>query len=728
MAGNSLSTTGTKINYLSRDFNAIRADLISWARLYHPDKFVFINDASPDVMYLELCAYVGDMLSYYTDKSFNESFLSTSQAGLSLTRIANDLGFFDLGPTPASTQVILSIKVPLYTDIITGEVSPNPDLLPAIKPGMLIKSDSGINFEILEELNFGDPFNRRIIPNLDANNQIIDYTVEKAVVAKAGETKIQRFFVTSELAKPFLTITLDDLDITEVVGLVATPGNQFTAPADEDFINPDKAWFEVRSLAEDLKFVELNPDQIVTSPTSNAIPTTIKQGTYIEISKRFISRRDVNGLVSLTFGSNAPSFSSFNSLIELSFVDPLTVSLNTVLQNTALGEIPPPNNTLFIKYRIKGGSASNVQTGQLNTIVAKNFYPASPSAVLTDLQNVRNSLKVRNEIPALGGKEAPSKEEIRATAGKLFAGQDRGVTYEDIKALIATMPPQFGRPFRVAYEEIKPRVSNFQQVENEVNTLLDSLLTETTAIGRQLKAQEISQFMTALREGPVTINGTTVESTLDSTSLALLGTTPTLWIGEKARLYLLGIDENNQLLSAYKDVNGLWVSSNELLKQNIREYLSTKRIIGDWIDIVDAHIVNIQVEFTVLVDKRNKQQVLVDCLNKLRDYFKINNWQINQPIFKSNVSTVLQEINGVANVVDLKIFNIFGTGYNSVDPVSGRVYAPFETGRYKNNSTTSVSPANNKFEMLAPNNVIISYPTDIFEVKYPESDIIARAI
>lgn len=724
----SISTTGTKINYLSRDFNAIRADLINWAKQYHPDKFVFINDASPDVMYLELCAFVGDMLSYYTDKSFNESFLSTSQAGISLTRIANDLGFFDLGPTPSSTQVILSIKVPMFVDTITGEVSPNPDLLPAIKPGVLIKSDSGVSFEILDEVNFGDSFNRRIIPNLDANNQIIDYTVEKAVVAKAGETKIQRFFVTSELAKPFLTITLDDLDITEIGGIVAVPGNQFTAPANEDFIDPDKAWFEVRSLAEDLKFVELSPDQIISNPATNAIPTTIKQGTYVEIPKRFIARRDVNGLVSLTFGSNAPSFSSFNSLIELSFVDPTAVSLNTVLQNTALGEIPPPNNTLFIKYRIKGGSASNVQTGQLNTIVAKNFFPASPSAVLTDLQNVRNSLKVRNEIPALGGKEAPSKEEIRATAGKLFAGQDRGVTYEDIKALIATMPPQFGRPFRIAYEEIKPRVSNFQQVENQVNTLLDSLLTETTAIGRQLKAQEISQFMTDLRNGPVTINGTTVESTLDATSLALLGTTPTLWIGEKARLYVLGIDENNQLLSAFKDANGIWVSPNETLKQNIREFLATKRIIGDWIDIVDARVVNIQVDFTIQVDKRNKQQVLVECLNKLRDYFKITNWQISQPIFVSNLSTVLQEINGVMNVVDLKVYNIFGTGTSSVDPISGRIYAPFETGRYRNNSATSASPANNKYLMNEVNGVIISYPTDIFELKYPESDLIGRCI
>lgn len=722
------STQNVQVNYLSRDFNSLREDLINFARQYHPDKFAYFNDASPDIMYAEMCAFVGDMLSYYTDKTFNESFLSTAQAGLSLVRIAQDLGFFELGQTPASTQVILSITVPKYVDILTGVVSPDSDLLPALKPGTLLKSDSGVSFEILEEVNFADTFNRQVIPNFDANNQIVDYTVEKAVVAKAGETKIQRFYVSAELAKPFLNITLDDNDITEVVGVVTKAGNQYVAPPDEDFIDPDKAWFEVRALADNQLFVDINTTQQVTQSLASYITPVVKQGTYVDIPKRFITRRDVNGLVSLTFGSSTPLFDSFNSLIQQSVVDPGTISLNTVLQNSVLGEIPAPNTTLFIKYRIGGGVESNVQTGQINTVAIKTFFPASPTASLTELQTVRNSLKVRNDIPAMGGKAAPSKEEIRATASKLFAAQDRGVTYEDIKNIISTMPPEFGRPFRIAYEEIKPRVANYQQVENGVNSLLVDLLAETTAVGRQQKAQDISQFLADLRNGPVTINNTTVQSTLDTTSLNLLGVAPSLWIGEKARLYVLGIDENQQLLSAYKNSDNIWVSPNELLKTNIREFLSTKRLIGDWIDIVDARIVNIQVEFTVLVDKKNKQQVLLECLNRLRDYFNVNNWQINQPIFVSNVSTILQEINGVINVVDLKFYNIFGTTTSNIDPISGRVYAPIETGRYRNNSSTPASLSNNKFLMNQVNGVILPYSDTMFEVKYPESDIIAKSI
>jgi hypothetical protein len=720
------STAGTQINYLSRDFNSIRTDLINWAKLYHPDKFIFINDATPDMMYLEMVAFVGDMLSFYTDKTFNEAFLSTAQASESLARIAKDLGFFETGSTPAQTQVSLTILAPFITQ--GGVVIPDPDYLIAIKPGMALQSDSGVPFEILSEVNFADQFNRTVVPNLDGNNVILNFTITKTAVAIAGQTKIQRFFVSDTLAKPFLVVTMDDQDITQIMSVLNIPGNTFVAPVDDDFTDPNKAWTEVRALADSTAFVPLNASQAATQVIASYINPVVQQGEEVAISKRFIVRRDVNDLVSLTFGSSSTSFASFNNMIQTA-VDPNTVSFNQVLNNTSLGEIPLPNSSLFIKYRVGGGQKTNIIKGQLNSVTSKTFFPASATANLTTLQQVRNSLKVSNQIPALGGKDVPSSEEIRQTAGKIFSAQDRAVTYEDVKNIIDTMPPEFGRPFRISYEEMKPMVANFQQVENGVNTLLANLIASPTAIGRQLIAQQITSFMANLRTGTAQIGSNNVISTLDAVSLQLLGQLPTLWIGEKARLYVLGIDESGQLLTAFKDpTSGLFVSPNELLKQNIAQFLSTKRVIGDWIDIVDARVVDIQIEFTVLVDKKNKQQVLVDCLNKLRDYFNSNNWNINQPIFLSNVQTALQEITGVVNVVDLTFYNIFGLNNASTDPISGRVYQPFETGRYRNNSTVSASVANNRFQMLAPNNIIIGYPDTIFEVKFPDSDIIAKAL
>lgn len=712
-----------QINYFSRDFDALRTDLINFARTRHADKLAFFNDASPDIMYLEMCAYVGDMLSYYTDKTFNESFLSTAQSREALIRITSDLGFFETGTTPSQVQLTLSITVPFKADPTSGLIQPDSDYLIGIEPGMSVKADNGTSFEILEEVSFADDRNRKIIPTLDGNNQVVDYTIQKTVVAKAGETKIQRFYVSPDLAKPFLQITLDDKDITEILGAASVAGSVFIAPADDQFTDPDTGWTEVKYLTQDTKFMPVNPAPQNTTQYSNLIDPVVSLGEQVAISKRFIARRDVNNLMTLTFGSNSPSYGAFNSLINTT-VDTSTVSYNQVLNNTALGEIPAANSTLFIKYRTGGGENTNVVVGQINSIVSKVFTASPSTTVASTLQAVRNSLSVKNDVPALGGRSILSNEEIRATVGKVYSTQERIVTYDDLKNLLNEMPSRFGRPFRVSYEEIKPRVANYQQVYNGLNSYLNDILAESTQAGRQTIVNDTLTFLQNIQNGIEQIDPVTgLPTTMGQLSADLLGQVPTLWIGEKARLYVLGKDENGLLVTSYKDDTGTFVSPLTDMKNNIKEFIKEKRLIGDWIDIVDGRVVNIQIEFTILVDKKNKQQVLIEALNKVRDYFNVDNWQMNQPILVSNVQTILQEINGVINVVDLKFYNIFET-----DIVTGRKYEPKESGRYRNNNATPLTLANNKFEMNSVNNIILQYPDSIFHCRYSDSDIIGYAI
>jgi hypothetical protein len=107
---------------------------------------------------------------------------------------------------------------------------------------------------------------------------------------------------------------------------------------------------------------------------------------------------------------------------------------------------------------------------------------------------------------------------------------------------------------------------------------------------------------------------------------------------------------------------------------------------------------------------------------------------MNHPIFLGNVQTTLQNLPGVINVVDLKIYNIFGSmvgpspDFRTIDPESGREYAPPETGTYRNNNPSPVNIYNNKYLMNSVDNVILCWPDTIFEVKYPDSDIIGHVI
>lgn len=699
-----------KPTYLGRDFQTLKSEIVNFARTYFPDLFAYVNDNNPDMLYFETLAYIGDVLSFYTDKTFNEQWRELAQARSSLFRIANDLGFKQLGPSSSVVPIKCSIRVPAIEE--NGVLIPNPDYLLSIAPGMTLVADNGTLFEVTEEIIFANPRNRVVIPNVDTNNAVIDFTVEKQVIAIAGEIKYQRFYVSPSIAQPFLNITLEDQDVVNVEGVIELSGNVSILPNTSLFYNPELTYVEVKNLTDKDLFVPSNADDIAS----------VTEGQWIAQPRRFITTRDVNGLVTLLFGNNNPDLEDYLETINNGVVDS-SLQLSQIINNTELGRTPSPNSTLFIKYRTGGGAFTNISANQINTIVSRTFT----DIVINDLsilQEVRNSLSVRNELPAIGGKDEPTNEEIRQASGKVFAMQDRGVTYEDIKALISEMPPQFGRPFRIAYEEVKPRVASYYELKGALEAKLTQIESEPSYVSRLTQLNEIRAFLNEFQSGVGSIqlpdNTNLILNSEETTNL--LQATPSLWLGEKNRLYIIGQNELGQLTSLIRDQNNQLISPNELLKTNIKNYLLKKRIAGDWIDIVDGRINNIQIEFTVLVDRRNKQQVLIDCLNRLKEYFNINNWQMNQPIYITNVEAILQELTGVISVVEVKFYNIFGK-----DPQTGKVYSEPEIGRYRLLNPSQIGSAS-KYEMLSDKKIIKGFPDTIFEVKYPSVDIIGNAI
>ncbi len=708
------------INYFSRDFATLRQDLINYAKTYHSDKFAYLNDASPDMMLLELMAYTGDTLNYSIDRAFNEAFRNTAQSRESLIRMAQDLGFNNFYSKPSSTQAVISVKVPAIATADGSALTPDPNYFVSLYSGLKVQAANGTIFECLEEINFSDTTNRRIIPNLDTNGRLIDYTIEKTIVLYAGETKIQRFYVSEQNVKPFLEVAINDENVTEILGVVNVAGNSYDTPEDSLFRDIDNIYLEVENLAEDKVFLEVNPlPQEFQSLVNLYTDMTINYGDWLNKPKRFITRRNKDNQVTLTFGSNLINYDNWNQILNTYDVrDLANFSLSQILNNMALGEVPPVNSTLFIKYRSGAGTSTNVLNNQITDIVDKQFIAAPSSANLSILSVVRNSLSITTNLPAVGGADMLSNEEIKNSTGKIFSTNDRAVTYEDVKNIIAKLPAKFGKIFRISYEEIKPQVLSYSQLQGYLNNKLNELLVTTTAYEKEALIDEIKDFVATLPKSVASIGTNNVVNTFESVSNEILQNTTSLWIGEKCRLHLLSIDQDNLPVTVYKDSTGQWQSPNDLLKLNLKNWLKEKRIIGDWIDIVDARVVNFQVQFKILADKKNKQKVLVDCLTKLRDYFNINNWQINQPIFISNVVTVLQEIDGVINVVSIDFINIFDRDLNT-----GKEYSPIEIGRYRNNSSISLNKTGNRFLMNSIDNVILSYPDTFLHIKYSDLDI-----
>jgi len=125
---------------------------------------------------------------------------------------------------------------------------------------------------------------------------------------------------------------------------------------------------------------------------------------------------------------------------------------------------------------------------------------------------------------------------------------------------------------------------------------------------------------------------------------------------ETLNLYVLTQNSNSQL-----DYAG------SALKNNLRTYLSQYRMIGDNIEIRDAFIINIGINFEIIVlPEYNNNEVLLNCITALQNYFVISKWQINQPIMLRDLYILLDKIAGVQTVKNISISNKAGTtsGYS----------------------------------------------------------------
>jgi hypothetical protein len=119
--------------------------------------------------------------------------------------------------------------------------------------------------------------------------------------------------------------------------------------------------------------------------------------------------------------------------------------------NFALGSTLKSNSTIFVQYRIGGGSNSNLGINVITQLGTVSFFVNGPSDSINN--TVINSLRCTNVTAAIGGAPAPTTEEVRNMVTFNFAAQNRAVTVNDYDSIIRTMPSQFGAPAKVAITE-----------------------------------------------------------------------------------------------------------------------------------------------------------------------------------------------------------------------------------------------------------------------------------
>ena len=599
-----------KIDYNARNFADVRQQLIEFIQKYYPETFSDFNDASVGMMLLELNAAVGDMLSFHTDRTFNETQINYAQERSSVLELARTFGLNIPGKRPSITIVDWTVtNIPVKGD--TFDVSYAPKILKGSQA-----SGAGKVFELLEDCDFSSPFttggipNRLIIPNIDGTGTIQNYSLTKREIMVNGITKTFKKVLSRTDYKPFLEVVLPEDNVLSIENIITKEGTNFiNQPTEEEYNTFDLNWYEVPALAQSQVYIV---DDNGVSDREGVVV-----GKWKNSPQRFISEYTDNGFCKIIFGAGDQDTSELNEFIGCKGqIDRIGKTVN----NLSLGEIPQTDNTLYVRYRVGGGEDTNIGPNTIRTLGTVTPIINGDDSNINRI--IGESISVNNPIPALGGKEEPSVDEIRNLVRYNFSAQNRCVTIKDYQSRLPLMPGQFGVPFRTGVWEER----------NKVN------------------------------------------------------------------VSILALDENSKLTT----------QATSALKQNIAEYLADYRMLNDYVTIKNGRVLNLGFEIDVFIEKSvPKGQVISGVISQVTEYLDINKWDMGDNIYISQLVENINNVGGVLNVTDLRVFNKVN-----------------ENGKYSLNEVAQpyIDDETRQIDLLG-RYTLFGEPNAMFEIKYPNKDI-----
>jgi len=435
MAYSKINNSSKSISYLNRNYDQLKQQLIDFAKIYYPDTANDFSEGSPGMMFLEMAAYVGDILSFYTDTQVQETMLEYAQERENLFALAYNLGYKPKVTSAAAAELEITQTVPA--------ISTGPDWRYAMTiqrgSSFLPNNSTGIEFLTQEDVNFNfsssfDPTEVTVFSIDTITNQPLKYLLKKKVKAISAKRKTKSFNVGEP--ERFLKLEINDTNIIGIESIIDEDGNKYT---EVDFLAQETVFEEVPNIeANDPRLSQYSGDTPYLLRTKKA-------------PKRFITRFKANNNLEIKFGAGISDSADEEILpspdnVGLGVNDGRTMldyafDPSNFLYTRAYGEVPS-NTTLTVTYLQGGGLASNVAS---NTITRIGTMATKANTAGLDIANQISSVSVTNPKPANGGGEGDSNDDIRLNAAANFSTQQRTVTKEDYIFRALIMPPKFGK-------------------------------------------------------------------------------------------------------------------------------------------------------------------------------------------------------------------------------------------------------------------------------------------
>lgn len=480
---NIIKDISKEVRYLNRDFDQIKAGLIEFTKRYYPNTYNDFNESSPGMMFIEMAAYVGDVLNYYIDSQLKESLITQAKERKNILALAQAFGYKPKITVPAAVD----IDVYQYLPPSGSGTNTVPDYDYALKlaSGTVVASEyNNTQFIIQEEVDFNvdtyiSPRTISVAEISAIDGSIVYYLAKKTYKAISATINTKEVDITEPTK--FQKILIEDPELIGIQSITDSDNN---------------TWYEVNYLAQDTIFQRVvntgynDPDYYTSTED---VPYLL---TLLRVPRRYITIVTERG-IEIQFGAGI-STSPGEELLPTP--ENIALSLPTGVEDTDIAVDPvspiftsaygqaPSNTTLTIKYLTGGGVSSNVPSNTI-TIVQDRIITNTLPTINPGLSNtIANSLAVNNPAAASGGRSEETIEEIRQNTIKQFLSQQRAVTREDYILRAYAMPAVYGS---VAKAYITP-----DDQENIVTSISEDRIINPLALNMYILGYDAEKRLT----------------------------------------------------------------------------------------------------------------------------------------------------------------------------------------------------------------------------------------
>ena len=664
-----------KLSYLNRNFDDYRQSIIDITRQYYPDVFENLNDASVGAWLIDILSDIGDNLNYHIDRNVQETYLDSSKEFTSIQNIARTNGLRIPYKKAALVEIELSCRLPLSQQGSEGEGDMMADetYCPYVKRGTLF-SNGTTTFELVHNVDFKEQFNedglsdRQIVPNRDSNGTIISYTYKKLAIASASQTRVMKKIVSSNEITPFMEVMINDSNVLGVDSIIVKDGTNInTDPQFNEFFIDEETYNDNSGKPVD-RFFEV--DNLIDQYRFGYVIEDGENGKYNpEWSEEEVAEiKDEQGAVIDTVVLRKIAKGKWKRLKNKFITEytddwKLKVIFGAGIRNK-YGDIPQDAKK-FTQY-------------QMSRMLANDYMGVLPKSESTMYILYR-----------IGGGEisniaAGTLTNIISLNIEIEGNPEDSLCSEKIRDVRKSMAvtnttPSYGGKNEPTTEEIRYMIKYNVSSQNRCVTLKDY-------ISRISKIP--AKFGCPFRHNAIEENN-------------------------KIVIYTLGLDYEGHLTNFLS----------ETVANNIKNYLSQYRMINDFVEIKSGKIINLAFRLTVYLDKSyDKSEVTKRIIDLVYDYMDIRKHLMGDDIFVGDLEKEISKLDGVINLVKMRIFNKVGEGY-STDRSTQQLVNVSDCDFEELDAYDRQIQNQNEINLEKSDYMLFSEADSMFEIKYKNRDI-----